>query len=164
MNFKERLHKIKAFVFDIDGVLTDGRITIHSDNTTSRNMFARDGSAMTRALKAGYKIAIISYARDENLRTRYTELGLTEVYLKIIDKEEKLKEFESVYFLEPEEILFMGDDLPDYNAMKRCGVPCCPHDAAHEIREISVYVSPYNGGHGCVRDVIEQAMRLHGKW
>lgn len=164
MNFKERLHKVKAFVFDIDGVLTDGKITVHSDKTTSRNLFARDGSALSRACKAGYTVAIISYAREQDLADRFKSLGLAEVYLAVTDKEEKLKEFESVYFLESDEILFMGDDIPDLLAMKRSGVPCCPNDAAHEIRDISVYVSPYKGGEGCVRDVIEQTMRLHDKW
>ena len=164
MNFKERLHKIKAFVFDIDGVLTDGKITFHSDNSVSRTLNAKDGYALSRASKVGYKIAIISYAREKVLADRFKELGLNEVYLGVTDKEEKLKEFESIYFLQHDEILFMGDDIPDLPAMKRCGIPACPHDAAHEIREISVYVSPFNGGEGCVRDVIEQTMRLQGKW
>ncbi|MBI3509841.1 MAG: 3-deoxy-D-manno-octulosonate 8-phosphate phosphatase [Bacteroidetes bacterium] len=163
-NFKSRLHSVKAFIFDIDGVLTDGKLILNSDGSISRSVNAKDGYALSRAVKAGFKVAIISYGREEVMKKRYSELGLTEVYLGITDKEEKLKEFESVYYLNADEILFMGDDVPDLLAMKRCGVPCCPYDAVHEIREISVYVSPMKGGDGCARDVIEQVMRLQGKW
>jgi len=163
-NFKERLKKIKALVFDIDGVLTDGKITINSDNTVSRSIHARDGYALSHAVKAGYHVAIISYAREQNLKDRFKGLGLHEVYLGITDKELQLKEFEAVYFLESDEVLFMGDDIPDLLAMRRCGVPACPNNAAVEIRAISVYISPKNGGDGCVRDVIEQVMRAQGKW
>lgn len=163
-NFKEKLNAIKAFVFDIDGVLTDGTITINSDDTVSRTVFARDAHAIQHAVKAGYSVAIISAARDEMLRTRYLRLGMQEVYLGSTDKEITLKEFTAVYSLEYDQVLYMGDDVPDYNAMKLAGIAACPNDAAHEIRGISIYVSPFNGGAGCVRDVIEQVMRLHGKW
>lgn len=164
MNFKERLNKIKAFAFDIDGVLTDGTITIHSDDTVSRTVFARDAHAIQHAVKQGYMVIIISAARDEMLRARYQRLGMQEVYLGCTDKEITLKEFTATYSLEYDHVLYMGDDLPDYNAMKLSGVATCPHNAAHEIREICPYVSPYDGGKGCVRDVISQVMRLHGKW
>jgi 3-deoxy-D-manno-octulosonate 8-phosphate phosphatase (KDO 8-P phosphatase) len=164
VNFKQRLNKVKAFVFDIDGVLTDGKIHFHSDNTVSRSADARDGFALQRAVHEGFIVAIISAARDENLKQRYKALGLQEVYLGAFDKEETFKEFTAVYHLQEEEVLFMGDDLPDMLAMRRAGVPCCPLDAAHEIREMCVYVSPHKGGNGCVRDVIEQVLRLHRKW
>lgn len=163
-NYKEKLNAIKAFVFDIDGVLTNGTITINSDDTISRTVFARDAHAIQHAVKAGYTVAIISAARDESLRTRFLRLGMQEVYLGSTDKEITLKEFTAVYGLEYDEVIYMGDDIPDYNAMKLAGIAACPNDAAHEIREISIYVSPFKGGNGCVRDVIEQVMRLHGKW
>lgn len=163
-NFKERLHKVKAFAFDIDGVLTDGTITIHSDDTVSRTVFARDAHAIQHAVKQGYLVVIISAARDEMLRTRYLRLGMQEVYLASTDKEITLKEFAAVYQLEYDNILYMGDDVPDYNAMKLAGVATCPYNSAPEIREICQYVSPHDGGKGCVRDVISQVMRLHGKW
>jgi 3-deoxy-D-manno-octulosonate 8-phosphate phosphatase (KDO 8-P phosphatase) len=164
LNFKQRLNKVKAFVFDIDGVLTDGTILFNSDNTTSRRVNAKDGFALQRALHEGFLVAIISAAKDENLKQRFINLGLTEVYLGAYDKEETFKEFTTVYNLQEEEVLFMGDDLPDLLAMRRCGVPCCPVDAASEIREMCVYVSPNKGGEGCVRDVIEQVLRLNKKW
>lgn len=164
LNFKQRLNKVKAFVFDIDGVLTDGTITFNSDNTTSRSVSAKDGFALQRALHEGFLVAIISAAKDENLKLRFKNLGLTEVYLGAHDKEETFKEFTTVYNLQEEEVLYMGDDLPDLFPMRRAGVPCCPNDAASEIRELSVYVSPLKGGEGCVRDVIEQVLRLNKKW
>jgi 3-deoxy-D-manno-octulosonate 8-phosphate phosphatase (KDO 8-P phosphatase) len=164
VNFKQRLNKIKAFVFDIDGVLTDGKITFNSDNTTSRSFDSKDGFALQRAIHEGFLVAIISTAKDENLKKSFLALGLQEVYLGVFDKEETFKEFATVYNLQEEEILFMGDDLPDLSAMRRAGVACCPNNAAKEIREMCVYISPYNGGEGCVRDVIEQVLRLNKKW
>lgn len=164
MNFKQRLKKVKAFAFDIDGVLTDGSITIHSDDTVSRTVFARDAHAIQHAVRNGYTVVIISAARDEMLRTRYLRLGMQEVYLGCTDKEITLKEFAAVYELEYDNILYMGDDVPDYNAMKLAGVATCPYNSSPEIREICQYVSPHNGGKGCVRDVIEQVMRLHQTW
>ena len=163
-SFKSRLTKIKAFAFDVDGVLTDGKITFLSDTAVARTVYARDAHAIQHAVQKGYTVVIISAARDEMLRTRYQRLGMQEVYLGCTDKEVTLKEFAAVYDLHYDEILFMGDDVPDYNAMKLAGVAACPYNAAHEIREISQYVSQYNGGEGAVRDVIEQVMRLHGNW
>ncbi len=164
-NFKQRLNKIKAFVFDIDGVLTDGTLHFHSDNTISRRVHTRDGYALQQAVKAGFIIAIISSARkDDILKERFTGLGIQEVYLGVTDKEDVFKEFTTVYQLEEESVLYMGDDVPDLPAMRRAGVPCCPHDAAPDIRDMCVYISPKKGGEGCVRDVIEQVLRLNGVW
>jgi 3-deoxy-D-manno-octulosonate 8-phosphate phosphatase (KDO 8-P phosphatase) len=163
-NFKTRLNKIKAFAFDVDGVLTDGKITFLSDAAVSRTVFARDAHAIQHAVKNGYTVVIISAAKDEVLKTRYLRLGMQEVYLGCTDKEITLKDFAAVYQLHYDEILYMGDDVPDYNAMKLAGVAACPYNAVHEIREICQYISPEKGGEGCVRDVIQQVMRLHGKW
>lgn len=164
LNFKQRLNKIKAFVFDIDGVLTNGKINFLSDNSTSRSFHAKDGFALQRAIQEGFIVTIISAAKDENLNTRFKALGLQEVYLGSLNKEETFIEFTTVYNLQNDEVLYMGDDLPDLLAMRRAGIPCCPNDAASEIREMSVYVSPFKGGEGCVRDVIEQVLRLNQKW
>lgn len=163
-NFKTKLNKIKAFAFDVDGVLTDGKITFLSDSAVARTVFARDAHAIQHAVQNGYIVVIISAAKDEVLRSRYLRLGMQEVYLASTDKEITLKEFAAVYQLEYDNILYMGDDVPDYNAMKLAGIATCPHNAAPEIREICSYISSYNGGEGCVRDVISQVMRLHGKW
>ncbi len=164
VNFKQKLSSIKAFVFDVDGVLTDGSITIHSDDTVARTVFARDAHAIQHAVKLGYTVAIISAALDEMLKTRYLRLGMHEVFLGSTDKAATLKEFATAYNLSFEQILFMGDDVPDYHAMKLCGIAACPRNASPEIREISIHVSSYDGGKGCARDVIEQTMRLHRKW
>ena len=164
LNFKQRLNKIKAFVFDIDGVLTNGKINFQSDNSPSRSFHAKDGFALQRAIQEGFIVTIISAAKDENLNTRFKALGLQEVYLGSLNKEETFIEFTTVYNLQNDEVLYMGDDLPDLLAMRRAGIPCCPNDAASEIREMSVYVSPFKGGEGCVRDVIEQVLRLNQKW
>lgn len=163
-NFKQRLHRVKAFVFDIDGVLTNGIVRVHSDNTTSRTIHSKDFQAITHAAKHGYILAVISGSKADAIKETLLRFGMNEVYLRSTDKEITFKEFTAVYGLEDDEVLFMGDDIPDLLAMRRSGVPCCPYDAAPEIREMCVYVSPKKGGEGCVRDVIEQVMRLQGKW
>jgi 3-deoxy-D-manno-octulosonate 8-phosphate phosphatase (KDO 8-P phosphatase) len=163
-NFKQRLSRIRAFAFDIDGVLTDGTVAIGSDNTVTRSFNTKDAHAITTAAKAGYTMAIISSAREETLRERLNGLGFEYIYLGCIDKELTLKEFAAETNLHYDDILFMGDDVPDLLAMRLAGVAACPHDAVHEIRAASIYISPFNGGRGCARDVIEQVMRLQGKW
>lgn len=163
-NFKQKLSRVKAFAFDIDGVLTDGKIYFQSDNTTARMLNARDGYAISKAAKAGFIVSIISFAKDEYLKEKLKSTGANEVYLSTTDKEEQLKEFATVYGIGEDEILYMGDDIPDTGAMKRCGVPTCPYDAAPEVRDLCLYISPLKGGDGCVRDVIEQVMRVQGKW
>jgi 3-deoxy-D-manno-octulosonate 8-phosphate phosphatase (KDO 8-P phosphatase) len=163
-NFKQRLNRIRAFAFDIDGVLTDGTVAIGSDNTVTRNFNAKDAHAITAASKAGYIMAIISSAREQTLRERLSGLGFHNVFLGCTDKEITLKEFVAEHSLHYDDVLYMGDDIPDLLAMRLAGVAACPHDAVHEIRSESIYISPKNGGNGCVRDVIEQVMRLHGKW
>ena len=162
-NFKERLNDVKCFVLDVDGVLTDGSLAVMPGELI-RTMNIRDGYAMHEAVKAGYCVVIISGGKSESVRTRLNNLGITDVFLGVTNKVDYLNEIKSKYNLQAENILYMGDDLPDYEAMKMCGVPTCPQDAAFEIRELAVYVSDKSGGKGCVRDVIEQTMRLHGKW
>jgi 3-deoxy-D-manno-octulosonate 8-phosphate phosphatase (KDO 8-P phosphatase) len=163
MNFKERLNRVRCFIFDIDGVLTDGSLIVMPEELI-RVMNIRDGFALKEAVNAGYHVCIISGGKSESVRSRLSNLGINDIYLGVEFKSAVMDEIVNTYGLQPDEILYMGDDLPDYEVMKRAGVPCCPHDAATEIRELSVYVSPRNGGSGCVRDVIEQVMRLHGKW
>jgi 3-deoxy-D-manno-octulosonate 8-phosphate phosphatase (KDO 8-P phosphatase) len=162
-NFKQLLNKVRCFIFDVDGVLTDGSLILMQGDQV-RTMNIRDGYAMKAAIEAGYNLAIISGGNSPGVRDRLIKLGVIDIYQGVDDKIKSLNEIVSKYNLEDHEILYMGDDLPDYDGMKRSGVPCCPNDAAPEIAEISVYVSHANGGKGCVRDVIEQVMRLHGKW
>jgi len=163
-NFKEHLHKVKAFAFDVDGVFTDGVVLIHPSGELLRTSNARDGYAVNKAVKEGFPIAIISGGKSESVRERFRGLGVTDIYLGITDKLDALNDFRYKYGFELSDILFMGDDLPDYEVMNHVGFPTCPADAAPEIIEISMYISGYGGGKGCVRDVIEQVLKLNGRW
>jgi 3-deoxy-D-manno-octulosonate 8-phosphate phosphatase (KDO 8-P phosphatase) len=162
-NFKELLHHVKCFILDVDGVLTDGSVMVMPGELI-RTMNIRDGYALHEAVKAGYRVVIISGGKSESVRTRLNNLGIADVFLGVNNKVETLMEIMEKYKLRPEQVLYMGDDLPDIEVMKLCGVPTCPQDAAFEIRELAVYVSDKSGGKGCVRDVLEQTMRLHNKW
>jgi 3-deoxy-D-manno-octulosonate 8-phosphate phosphatase (KDO 8-P phosphatase) len=162
-NYKRRLKNVRCFMFDIDGVLTNGSLIVMPDELY-RIMNIRDGFALKQAVDSGYTVAIISGGKSESVRTRLANLGIKDIFLGTDFKDEKFDEILQQYNLREEEILYMGDDLPDYEVMKRSGVPCCPADAAPEIKDISVYISTLKGGKGCVRDVIEQVMRLQGKW
>lgn len=158
------LTKIKGLVFDVDGVLSRETITMYPGGEPMRTVNIKDGYALQLAVKAGYHVAIITGARTEAVKVRYNGLGITDVYLGAAIKKDCFEELMTMYDMKPEEILYMGDDIPDYEVMKMCGLPCCPADAAVEIKEISRYISPARGGEGCGRDVIEQVMRAQGKW
>ena len=163
-NFKELLRNVKAMVFDVDGVLTDGSLILMPDGELVRVMNIRDGIVMKLAVKKGYHLCIITGGNNKAVKQRLNRLGITDVYLKTENKWEAMKEFMATYDLKAEEILYMGDDLVDYDTMTKIGVPVCPKNAVAEIKNISVYISSVDGGKGCVRDVIEQVMKLHGKW
>ena len=163
-NFKQLLNNIKIFVFDVDGVLTDGSLILMPNGEQVRIMNIKDGYALQLAVKKGYKVAIISGGRSESVRIRLQGLGITDVYLGKENKAEVLEELMLMYNLKKKQILYMGDDVPDHEVMQKAGVAVCPADAAPEIKGISIYISPLKGGKGCVRDVIEQVMKLHGKW
>lgn len=162
-NFKEALHPIRCFVFDVDGVLTDNRVVV-MPNELHRIMNIRDGFALKEAVDKGYQVVIISGGKSESVRNRLANLGIKDIYLGVEDKTIQLDEVKKRYGLKNDEILYMGDDIPDYYVMQQVGVATCPNDATHEIRALSIYISPFNGGEGCVRDVIEQTLKLHGKW
>ncbi|WPY99974.1 KdsC family phosphatase [Christiangramia sp. OXR-203] len=163
-SYKEYLNQITTFVFDVDGVLTDGSLQISTKGELLRTMNTKDGYAMKMALKAGFTVCIISGGKNEGVRERLRGLGITDIYLGVDDKVEQMDEFFDIYDIKPEQVLYMGDDIPDYYPMKLVGLPCCPQDAVAELKEISLYVSHKNGGEGCVRDVIEQVMKVQGKW
>ncbi|HEY9185199.1 MAG TPA: HAD-IIIA family hydrolase [Salegentibacter sp.] len=163
-NYKEHLNDINTFIFDVDGVLTDGTIQINTKGELLRTMNMKDGYALKAAHKAGYTVCIISGGKNEGVRSRLSGLGLTDIYLGIQDKVEQMDEFFDIYSINSDEVLYMGDDIPDYYAMQKIGLPCCPQDAVAEIKNISKYVSHKKGGKGCVRDVIEQVMKVQGKW
>ncbi len=163
-NFKENLAKVKAFVFDVDGVFASSKVFLHPSGDMMRTMNIKDGYAVFYAIRKKYIICIISGGKSESVRLRFHNLGVTDVYLGSHNKLNDFKDFMFKYHLEPENILYMGDDLPDYEVMKMVGVPTCPSDAVEEIKAISSYISDKAGGEGCVRDVMEQVLRLQGKW
>lgn len=158
------LSKIKTFIFDVDGVLTDGSVTLLPSGDQIRTMNVKDGYALQLAIKLGYRVAIISGGNSEAVRTRLQGLGIVDVYLGASNKLDVFDEYLLTWDLKPENILYMGDDLPDYQVMKQVGLAACPLDAVEEIKSISHYTSSFNGGSGCVRDVIEKALRVQNKW
>ncbi len=164
MNLLELFKPIRTFVFDVDGVLTDGNLMLTEDGHMLRSMNIKDGYAMQLAIKKGYKVWIISGGKSEAVRLRLNRLGVKDVHIGIESKKEFLNEIAVASKTIYESVLYMGDDIPDYAAMQVCGLACCPNDAAPEIKGISKYISPHNGGHGCVRDVIEKVLKLNGDW
>ena len=163
-NFREGLAKIKAFVFDVDGVLGSDRVLLHPNGDMLRTMNIKDGYAMQYAVRKGYKIAIITGGASELVKNRFINLGIIDIYIKSHNKIDDYKDFLKKYSFTDEEILYMGDDLPDYEVMLRAGISTCPATAVEEIKAISKYISDKEGGEGAVRDVIQQVMRLQGKW
>ena len=158
------LIKIRALVFDVDGVLSQETIGATSQGELLRSTNTKDGYALRLASMSGLHVAIISGGNEESIRLRYGRIGVKDIFLGCSVKTEKLKMLLDKYDLTADEVLYMGDDIPDYKVMKAVGLPCCPRDAAPEIREISVYVSHKDGGRGCVRDVTEQVLKAQGKW
>lgn len=162
--FKEDLRNIKAFVFDVDGVISPNQVVLHASGDLMRSVNTRDGFAMKTAIEAGFRVGIITGAKSESLKGRFMDLGTEDVFLGSKDKIADLEVFVSKYKLEFDQVLYMGDDVPDLGAMKMVGMPTCPNDATNEIQAVSRYISTYPGGHGCVRDVIEQVLRTQGLW
>jgi 3-deoxy-D-manno-octulosonate 8-phosphate phosphatase (KDO 8-P phosphatase) len=162
--FKEDLRNIKAFVFDVDGVISSNQILLHLSGDMMRSVNTRDGFAIKTAIDAGFKVGIITGARSESLKGRFRDLGTDDVYLGSVDKMIDLLSFVEKYGLAFNDILYMGDDIPDLAVMKAVGMPTCPNDATNEIQAVSRYISNYPGGMGCVRDVIEQVLRTQGYW
>ncbi len=163
-NFKSRLTKVKGFIFDVDGVLTDGSVTLLPDGEQARVMNIKDGYALQLAIKKGYKIAIITGGTSEMVRKRLNGLGIMDVYLGAHTKMDQYSEWLIIHDLKPAEVLYMGDDIPDYDVLKQVGVPTCPKDSASEIKNICIYISDKRGGKGAVRDVIEQVLKVQNKW
>lgn len=158
------LTKIKALVFDVDGVLSTETISMAIDGTPLRSVNIKDGYALQLAVKMGLHVAIITGGNTEAIRARYEGLGIKDVYMGCSVKVKIYNDFLKKYDISNEEVLYMGDDIPDYELMRLCGCPCCPADAAPEIRDISIYISHRNGGCGCGRDVVEQVLKAKGLW
>lgn len=163
-SYKELLHKITTFVLDVDGVLTDGKLLIAESGELLRAMNSKDGFAMKTAIDQGYNICIITGGRNDAVRLRLEGLGIQDVFLNASDKTGFLTDYIVKNNLNKEEILYMGDDIPDIPVMQMAGLATCPQDAVNEVKAIAHYISHRNGGDACVRDVIEQVLKVHGKW
>ena len=165
-NFKVKLHKIRAFAFDVDGVFTDGQVLATDNGDLLRSHNAKDGFAVRVAIMRDYPVAIITGGSSESIALRFMQIGVPreDIYLKSIYKMPDFEDFLKRHNLKAEEVLFMGDDIPDIGILKVCGVPACPSDAVNEVKEVCEYISIYGGGKGCARDVIEQTLKVHGRW
>lgn len=164
MNVLELFKPIKTFIFDVDGVLTNSQLLAMEDGSLLRNVNIKDGYALQLAVKKGYQMWIISGGTSEAIKKRFEKLGLQEVHIAVKDKKALLLELAAKHNLSLDTALYMGDDIPDYAVMQHCGLPTCPADACTEIKSISKYISPVNGGMGCVRDVIEKVLKLNEDW
>lgn len=163
-SYKEYLEHITTFVFDVDGVLTDGTVTVMTNGDMLRRMNIKDGYALKTAKDNGFKICIISGGSNLGVQKRLERLGISDIYLGAHHKINQFNDYLSNHNIDPKNVLYMGDDIPDVPVMKLVGLPCCPQDAAIEVKAISKYISHKSGGKGAVRDIIEQIMKVQGKW
>ncbi|MCO4294166.1 HAD-IIIA family hydrolase [Solitalea sp. MAHUQ-68] len=164
MSFLPKLKDITTFIFDVDGVLTDGSVLVTEDGHHLRSFNIKDGYALQLAIKKGYNVVIISGATSEGVRKRLEGLGIKDIFLGTGKKIEVFDKLLLDKGISTEQVLYVGDDIPDYVVMQQVAIAACPNDAASEIQQISNYISPLNGGKGCVRDVIEKVMKVQGKW
>jgi len=164
MNYKEKLKSITTFIFDYDGVLTDGTVYPSADGEMMRAANVKDGYALQLAVKKGYNVAIISGGKSSTMTKRLEALNIEDVHLGVKNKMEVFHKYMEDKSLNKEQVLYMGDDIPDYQIMKEVGVATCPEDAVEEIKSISDYISHKEGGKGAVRDIIQQVMKVQGKW
>lgn len=158
------LTKIRGLVFDVDGVLSPSTIPLSEEGLPLRMVSIKDGYVLQLAAKCGYKMAIITGGTTKAIPVRFGALGIKDIFQGASEKLPVLKEWMARGKLSPEEVLYMGDDIPDLQCMRHVGLPCAPHDAAWETKETALYVSPFDGGYGAVRDVVEKVLRAHGRW
>lgn len=163
-SYKAFLKDITTFVFDVDGVLTDGSVLVTTKGEQLRRMSINDGFALKTALQKGYRVCVISGGNNPGVKARLTDLGLTDIFLNITYKKDQLEEYLDLYDIPASQVVYMGDDIPDIPAMQEVALPACPQNAAPEVKAISRYVSHRNGGEGCVRDIIEQVLKVRGDW
>ncbi|MBU2997307.1 HAD-IIIA family hydrolase [Cellulophaga baltica] len=163
-SYKEYLSNITTFVFDVDGVFTDGSVLVMTNGDLLRKMNVKDGYALKTALLKDYNVCIISGGTNEGVRTRLKALGVTDIYLGAHNKIDQLNDYFEGKKINPENVLYMGDDLPDIPPMQMIGLPTCPQDAVQEVKSVSKYISHKKGGKGCVRDVIEQVLKVQNDW
>jgi len=164
MNYKSKLKEIDTLIFDIDGVFTDNTLYIMEGQEPMRKMNVKDGYAVQLAVKKGYRIAIITGGRSEAVKERFNGLGVMDVFLGSHDKVKVFKNYCKSHSVDPEKVLYMGDDIPDIPVLVNVGLACCPQDASEGVKAICSYISPLKGGQGCVREILEQLLRLNGHW
>tara|TARA_Y200000002_G_scaffold275621_1_gene229887 strand:- start:1835 stop:2353 length:519 start_codon:yes stop_codon:yes gene_type:complete len=164
MSYKNKLSQITTFIFDVDGVLTDGSVILESSGEMVRTMHTKDGYALQHAVKKGYHIVIISGGSSIMVKKRLEGLGVEHIYLGKNHKLPVLNEHLQKHNISLSQVIYMGDDIPDLPCLKVVGISSCPKDASVEVREVCDYISHINGGNGCVRDVLEQTMRIQNKW
>lgn len=163
-NVLAEFKKVTTFVFDIDGVLTDGTVLVLRDGLQARQMHIKDGLGLQIALKNGYHVFIISGGYSDEVKSRLQKLGVDNIFLAVEDKASLISSLMEKHNLTWNELLYMGDDLPDLSLMGKVGLPSCPADAVNEVKAVAKYISPVNGGWGCVRDVIEKVLKARGQW
>lgn len=163
-NVLSRFKQVHTFIFDVDGVMTNGQVLVTEQGELLRSMNIRDAQAIKMALEEGFRILILTKGKSQGVLLRLRDLGIQDIVYGIQNKLKAYEEFLDAYDLDEEGILYMGDDIPDFEVMRRVGLPTCPADSVPEIREICHYISPLKGGEGCVRDVIEKVMKLNGVW
>jgi len=164
-NYKQFLKDVTTFIFDYDGVMNDGNvILLSSEDEPLRTVNVKDGYALQLAVKKGYNVAIISGGKSDVIKERFKRLGIKDIFLGAEHKLTVYKEYIDINKIDSKNVLYMGDDIPDYEVMLEVGMPVCPADAAEEIKSISKYISPEKGGHGCVRDIIEQVLKVQDNW
>ena len=164
MNVLSLFKNISTFIFDVDGVLTDGTVLLLENGLQARRMHIKDGFALQMAIKNGYHVLIISGGSSPHVLQRLEKLGVTDIHMSVLDKKKFIADYISKNNLTKEQVLYMGDDLPDLPAMSIVGLPVCPADAVNEVKEAVQYISPINGGCACVRDVIEKVLKLNDHW
>ncbi|RZM07059.1 MAG: HAD-IIIA family hydrolase [Pedobacter sp.] len=164
MNILAAFKPIKLFALDVDGVLTDGSLLVMNDGQLVRRMNIKDGYALQLAIKKGYKVVVISGGNSDAVKLRLEKLGVKDVFMSVLNKTAVLEQYMQQHAVQKNEVLYMGDDMPDILVMQMAGLPCCPADAVAEIRDLSAYISPIKGGEGCVRDVIEKVLKLNAHW
>ncbi len=163
-NYKTLLTGVNTFIFDYDGVMTDGRVILQHDDPPLRTANVRDGFILQLAVKMGYNVVVISGGISRSMDNRFDTLNIRDAFTGVKNKVEVFEKYIKERSINPENVVYMGDDIPDIPVMKRVGVPVSPADAVEEVKEVSVYISDKKGGEGCVRDIIEQVMKVQGKW
>ena len=164
MNVLAEFKKVTTFIFDIDGVLTDGTVLILRDGLQARQMHVKDGFGLQMAMKKGYNVFVISGGISEESKKRLEYLGIKDIHIGISDKTKFVTDLLAEKKIKWEGVLYMGDDLPDIPLMNKVGLSSCPADAVNEVKSIVKYISPIDGGWGCVRDVIEKVLKVNGHW